>query len=228
MKTLLFTALFAATALAQAAPAAHEHHAHEHDAYAIHAASAPTADAPAHATEYHAAMMSMHDDMMKGISLQNPDAAFAAGMLPHHQGAVKMAEIQLKHGSDRQMNRLAKDIIRTQTAEIKLMQRWLAQHPSEPAGAAAPAHVAEYHAAMTGMHGDMMKGIQLQNPDAAFAAGMLPHHQGAVKMAEIQLKYGRDNRLRELAQDIIRSQSAEIAFMKRWQEKHSATPPAHH
>ena len=112
MKTLLFTALFAATALAHAAPAAHEH-----DAHAMHATSTPAADSSAHAAEYHAAMMSMHDDMMKGINLQNPDAAFAAGMLPHHQGAVKMAEIQLKHGSDRQMNRLAKDIIRAQNAK---------------------------------------------------------------------------------------------------------------
>ena len=62
----------------------------------------------------------------------------------------------------------------------------------------------------------------------AFAAGMLPHHQGAVKMAEIELKYGTDKRLRELAQDIIRAQNAEIAFMKRWLEKHSAAPAAHH
>ena len=74
MKTLLFTALFAATALAHAAPAAHEH-----DAHAMHAASAPANDTPVHAAEYHTAMMNMHDDMMKGINLQNPDAAFAAG-----------------------------------------------------------------------------------------------------------------------------------------------------
>ena len=130
MKTLLFTALFAATALAHAAPAAHEH-----DAHAMHAASAPANDTPVHADEYHTAMMSMHDDMMKGISLQNPDAAFAAGMLPHHQGAVKMAEIQLKYGRDNRLRDLAQDITRTQSAEIAFMKLWQEKHSATP-----PAH----------------------------------------------------------------------------------------
>ena len=227
MKALLLSTLICACALAQAAPAAHEHQ-HEHNTHTMHSAPAPAADAPAHTTEYNAAMMGMHDDMMKGIKLQNPDAAFAAGMLPHHQGAVKMAEIELKYGTDRQMRRLAKDIIRAQSAEIKLLQWWLSKNPSQPAGNHAPPHVAAYDASMKSMHDDMMKGISQQNPDTAFAAGMLPHHQGAVKMAEIELKYGTDKRLRELAQDIIRAQNAEIAFMKRWLEKHSAAPAAHH
>ncbi|MFD1245727.1 CopM family metallochaperone [Paralysiella testudinis] len=87
-----------------------------------HNASAP------HVAEYHEAMASMHDDMMQGIGMSNPDAAFAAGMLPHHQGAVKMAEIELKYGKDPQMRQLAENIIAAQQAEIDLMQNWLRQY----------------------------------------------------------------------------------------------------
>ena len=132
MKVLLLSTLICACALAQAAPAAHEHQ-HEHNTHTMHSAPAPAADAPAHTTEYNAAMMGMHDDMMKGIKLQNPDAAFAAGMLPHHQGAVKMAEIELKYGTDKRLRELAQDIIRAQNAEIAFMKRWLEKHSAAPA-----------------------------------------------------------------------------------------------
>ena len=44
---------------------------------------------------------------------------------------------------------------------------------------------------MDQMNQDMMAAAQYKDPDVAFAAGMLPHHIGAVKMAEVELKYGR-------------------------------------
>jgi uncharacterized protein (DUF305 family) len=47
-------------------------------------------------------------------------------MLPHHIGAVEMAKIQLKYGTDEEMRQLAQNIIDTQQAEIELMQHWIA------------------------------------------------------------------------------------------------------
>ena len=57
--------------------------------------------------------------------------------------------------------------------------------------------------------------------DRDFVAGMIPHHQGAVDMAQVELQYGKDPTLKKLARDIIASQRKEIAFMRQWQAKHA-------
>jgi uncharacterized protein (DUF305 family) len=57
--------------------------------------------------------------------------------------------------------------------------------------------------------------------DRDFVAGMIPHHQGAVDMAKVELQYGKDPALTKLAHDIIAAQQREIAFMQGWQAKHT-------
>ncbi len=76
-----------------------------------------------------------------------------------------------------------------------------------------------YEAVMMKMHKDMSMEMT-GNADIDFAQGMLPHHQGAVDMAKVELQYGKDPELRKLADDIIKSQQTEIAFMKAWLAKH--------
>lgn len=56
--------------------------------------------------------------------------------------------------------------------------------------------------------------------DADFVANMIPHHEGAVAMAKIELEKGTDPELKKLATDIIAAQEKEIAFMKKWQAAH--------
>lgn len=56
--------------------------------------------------------------------------------------------------------------------------------------------------------------------DKDFVAHMMPHHEGAVAMAKIQLQYGKDPALKRLAREIVRSQDREITFMKKWQAQH--------
>lgn len=56
--------------------------------------------------------------------------------------------------------------------------------------------------------------------DRDFVTGMLPHHQGAVDMALIELRYGHDPAMRALAQSIITAQEKEIGEMQAWEKAH--------
>ena len=68
-------------------------------------------------------------------------------------------------------------------------------------------------AAMTKMMAGM-NVVPTGNVDADFAAAMIPHHQGAIDMALAQLRYGHNEPLRRIAQEIIVTQQQEIAAMK--------------
>lgn len=78
--------------------------------------------------------------------------------------------------------------------------------------------IRELNEAMAKMHKDMAVPLT-GDADADFIRGMIPHHEGAVAMAQIVLKHGDDPEARELARAILRAQRAEIAFMERWLEK---------
>jgi len=102
----------------------------------------------------------------------------------------------------------------------------LTQNPSHTASAAshggdraradiaaeAP-YLAETDRAMTKMM-KAMAGKPTGNVDRDFVAMMVPHHQGAIEMAVAVLRYGRNERLKRLAQEIIVTQQEEIAAMR--------------
>jgi len=102
-------------------------------------------------------------------------------------------------------------------------------------GPAAAAFHQQMDSVMTVMDTGMqqMGGVPPTNIDASFAAMMVPHHQGAVDMARLQLLYGKDPELRRLAQSIIAEQQIEIQQMNAWLRKHqtatsSAASTSHH
>ncbi|MCQ8241623.1 CopM family metallochaperone [Rhizosaccharibacter radicis] len=73
-------------------------------------------------------MARMQHDMDAAPMTGDPDKDFVAMMLPHHQGAVDMAEVELRYGHDPQMRRLAAGIVKAQRTEIDEMRRWQAAH----------------------------------------------------------------------------------------------------
>jgi uncharacterized protein (DUF305 family) len=86
--------------------------------------------------------------------------------------------------------------------------------PNEPASTKA------FRNAMTKMDQGMTINYS-GDADKDFVAGMIPHHQGAIDMANVELRYGKDPQLRKLARDIVAAQQKEIAFMQAWQAKHA-------
>ncbi|MDB5857121.1 MAG: hypothetical protein JWQ76_810 [Ramlibacter sp.] len=81
------------------------------------------------------------------------------------------------------------------------------------AGSGEAPFLAENHAAMT----RMMAGMTVKpsgDVDADFVAMMVSHHQGAIDMAEAELRYGRNARLLRIARDIIAKQQQQIVEMR--------------
>ncbi|WP_416138041.1 DUF305 domain-containing protein [Halomonas sp. HK25] len=91
-----------------------EHHGDEH------------ADNPA-VQAYREANDRMHEGMMVGFT-GDADVDFARGMIPHHQGALDMANIVLEHGEDEEMRQLAEEVIAAQEEEIAFLRDWLEAH----------------------------------------------------------------------------------------------------
>lgn len=69
----------------------------------------------------------MHKDMAITYS-GDADADFVHGMIPHHQGAIDMAKVELQYGKDPELRKLAKAIVAAQETEIKEMNAWLKKH----------------------------------------------------------------------------------------------------
>jgi uncharacterized protein (DUF305 family) len=151
----------------------------------------------------------------------NPvDRAFVAEMIPHHQSAVKMATIAKRRATDAFVMRLADNIVRTQTAEIATMRS--ADQRLKAAGVKQGSLGVAQH--MMGMNGDMSMLRTAKPFDAVFMRMMIPHHQGAVVMANAELKHGKDPALKTLAHHIISAQQREISQMRKQLANAPAAP----
>ena len=91
-----------------------------------------------------AAMARMDHDMMAPAT-GDADRDFATMMIPHHQGAVEMAEAELRFGRDPVLRRLAQGIIVEQRQEIAVMRQAIAALPAVPAATPTPMHMHKDH-----------------------------------------------------------------------------------
>jgi uncharacterized protein (DUF305 family) len=131
--------------------------------------------------------------------------------------------VALKDVTNRQKGQNMKQLIFSSVLLTLLAGPAFAQHDSHSSAAAMspaskdmPAYVRENMEAMDRMHGPMMEAAKLADPDEAFVRSMIPHHQGAIDMARIELKYGKDAVAKKFAEDVIREQTREINEMTAW------------
>ena len=100
-----------------------------------------------------------------------------------------------------------------------MMQGGMMNMPMDTAN--MPESSKAYIEAMKRMDRPMMQGIQSDDPDVAFVQAMIPHHQGAIDMARTVLHFGKDDRVKVWANQIIAAQQAEIAAMQKWLKQHA-------
>ncbi len=155
------------------------------------------------------------DDMAAHIQVAS-ESDFVIGMIPHHQEAVDVALVVLERGERAEVRALAAEIVAAQRDEIERLEAWRATwYPT----ATAPAYV------------PMMRPLDGLDPDAVdrtFASDMIHHHAMAIGMAEAVLALdGVRPEVVELARDVIRVQTEEIATLRGWIAAWGVAPAAH-
>jgi len=147
----------------------------------------------------------------RGSGAGNPtDRAFAQAMIPHHESAVAMAEIAQDRGQSRFVKQLADDIVRAQNREIETLRA--RDRALDDAGISVGGLGMDHE--MMGMDDDPSMLEEASPFDSTFIEMMIPHHEGAIAMARVELDKGSDPNLRHLARDIVDAQEREITEMK--------------
>lgn len=149
--------------------------------------------------------------MMRGAA-QNIDAHFIEQMIPHHEGAVAMASMALERSTDPRVQALAQEIVEAQTEEIGKMQRWY----EDWYGRAPVESMGHGGMHMQGMEGDLAALNRAADFDQEFLRQMIVHHEAAVMMAQMLESGTARQEMRELAGEIIASQTREIGQMRDW------------
>lgn len=142
------------------------------------------------------------------------DLQFLDTMIAHHQGAVDMANLAMTNTNNADLKKFSTQIIADQTKEIKQMkdwrEKWFGGKPSA------------MNMEMTGMRESMqmemsaLKKARDKDFDLEFVRGMIPHHEGAVAMAREALTKAEHAEIKQLANEIIKAQEAEIKLMQNW------------
>ncbi|WP_095174864.1 MULTISPECIES: DUF305 domain-containing protein [Blautia] len=166
--------------------------------------------------EENAIMDKMMDEMDRAQNTGSAELDFLNGMIPHHQSAVDMSKSYLEYaGKDGEFKGLAENIISAQNTEIDQMNTMIErfQKVENPDTEKEAAYLEDYRTMMDNHHSSHT-GAETSDLETAFAQGMSMHHQMAVDMAEIILKYTDDEELTAFADNIITQQKKEIEEMQ--------------
>lgn len=172
----------------------------------------------------HGSGMSHIMSMDLGPADADYELRFIDGMTVHHQGAVEMAKEAQQKSQRPEIKKLADDIIKAQNKEINQLKQWRQAWYPKAGDKPMAYHASQGH--MMEMSAEQMKGMMMSTDlgsadtefDRRFINGMIPHHEGALVMAQDALKKSKRPEIKKLAQDIITSQQKEIDQMKQWRQ----------
>jgi uncharacterized protein (DUF305 family) len=138
-------------------------------------------------------------------------------MVPHHQGAIEMAQVALENAEHPEILALAEDVVSAQETEIERLKA-IKQEQFGTSEVAMDMMSAEE---MEGM-GMTMAPQELANQEPfekAFIDNMIPHHESAIEMAQVALEQSENPKIREIAGAIVDAQEREIEQMTSWRDE---------
>jgi uncharacterized protein (DUF305 family) len=156
--------------------------------------------------------------MASGMLIQDgrySDERFIDAMVPHHRGAVEMAEVALENAEHEEIKRLSEDIVSTQEAEIEELK---GIEQEEFGSSRVPTGLDPGQMEGMGMTTDPQSLADEEPFDEAFIRAMIPHHRSAIRMANVALEKSDNLRIEELTGDIVEAQEREISQMRTWRD----------
>ena len=161
-------------------------------------------------------MDTMHAIMnrMEAMAMSHdPEIDFAKMMTMHHEGAISMANMELKTGKNDSLKRIAQKIIKEQQMEIQQFKTILASLTVDNMDMD---YMMEQMAGMKKMDAAMDVQLVTGDTDNDFATLMMVHHQSAIDDASGYLHHGNNVQLKTIANNIIKSQTMEIQELGNW------------
>jgi len=144
------------------------------------------------------------DTMDHSMVMVVSERDFVSGMIPHHQEAVDTAtEVLARGGSTAEVIALAENIVIAQEREIAMLKQWHEDWYGE-----AYVEDSSYQSMMRDL--SQLSGADL---DTRFLEDMIPHHVGAIMMAQSVRPYIEHQEITDMADAIIQTQAAEIELM---------------
>ncbi len=145
------------------------------------------------------------------------DQAFIDAMTPHHREAIEMAMAAEARGlTQLELREIASDIISSQQREIDQMLAWREQWFGSPKPGPVLPEVLGVRESELGMdHGSADDISGAIDVDAKFAELMVPHHEGAIAMAEAAKERAQHDEIRDLADAIVEAQEREIGVLEK-------------
>jgi uncharacterized protein (DUF305 family) len=194
------------------------------------APSTPATEAGGKQDTMHGGSMNHGSGMNHSMSMDlgpadaDYDLRFLDAMIPHHQGAVEMAQEVLSKSQRPEMKKLAQDIIAAQNREIEQMKQWRKAWYPKADNKPMAWHAQMGH--MMAMSPEQMQAMMMKGDlgaadaqfDLRFINAMMPHHEGALVMAKDVLNKSKRPEMKQLAQEILTSQQKEIDQMKQWRQ----------
>ncbi len=172
-----------------------------------------------HSQMGHGSMGMGSKGMVKQMVMENgkySDRAFIDAMVPHHQGAIAMAEVALKNAEHEEIKELSRNIVSTQQSEIEELKSIKKEEFGTPN---VPMEMSSQQMRGMGMMMDPQRLSKREPFDKAFIEAMIPHHQSAINMSEVAQEESKIPEIKELAKNIVDAQKREIEQMKQWRKQ---------
>lgn len=167
---------------------------------------------------------------VSAATVTKTDGAFARQMQMHHSKAIEMAKVAVEEAEHKAIRTTARNIVKSQKREIDRMMKIAERLGISPSATHGHTQMMEdldilgVTMKQSGMNMEMDELSDADPFDRKFIDMMVPHHQGAIRMARAELQRGKVGRLRKIARSIVQAQAREIRHMNNWRTAWYGSP----